>query len=302
MYNYNHLYYFYIAAKLEGITKAAAHLNTSQPSLSYQIKTLEEQIKKQLFIKKGRKLYLTEDGQIVYNYCKRMFEISEEMQDYLKGGSRLLSGYLRIGISPDIERPFIADVISSTVKSLSRSDLPVISMISENNADMANALRLQKIDLLITHTPTYDEDFELLATVNMPVGLVASPRLAESLGLREDATMIDILRKSSKKLILPSAKLKLRQEIDLYMQKKKVNMHMIFESDMLASMARVVFDGIGVAFLPIPYIKKELRSGTIKLFPYTKVGLWQHKLTMIVRKNKKNSFFIERLMQLIKDS
>jgi LysR family transcriptional regulator, transcriptional activator of nhaA len=302
MYNYNHLYYFYIAAKLEGITKAAEHLNTSQPSLSYQIKTLEEQLKKKLFLKKGRNLCLTDEGQIVYNYCKRMFEVSEEMEEYLKGESRLRHGYLRIGISPDIERPFIADIISSTIKSLGRVDLPVISMISENNSDMANSLRLQKIDLLITHTPTYDENFELLTTVNLPVGLVASPRLAESLGLRENASILEILRKSSKKLILPSAKIKLRSEIDLFMQKKKVNMHMIFESDMLASMARVVFDGVGVAFLPIPYIQNELKKNTIKLYPSTKVGLWQHKLTMIVRKNKKHSFFIERLMQLIQDA
>lgn len=302
MYNYNHLYYFYIAAKSEGITKAAEYLNTSQPSLSAQIKTLEAQLKRKLFVKRGRKLFLTEDGHIVFNYCKRMFEITEEMDEFLKGGSRLRSGYLRIGISQDIERPFIADAISATVKSLNRNDLPVISMVSESNSEITSALRLQKIDVLITHTPIYDDDFEVIATVNLPIGLVASGKLADSLGLKEGAPVVDILKKSSKKLVLPSSKLKLRQEIDLYLQRKKINMHMIFESDMLASMARLIFDGVGVAFLPIPYIKKELQRNTIKLYPYTKTGLWQHKLTVVARKNKKNSFFTERLVAVLKES
>lgn len=299
MYNYNHLYYFYLAAKLEGISKAATHLNTSQPSLSYQIKTLEEQLKKKLFVKRGRRLSLTEDGQVVFNYCKRMFEISDEMQDFLKGRSRQVSGNLRIGISPDIERPYIADVISAAVKSLNRSDLPMISLISENNADMANALKLQQIDLLITHTPTYDEDFEILTTINMPVVLVAAAKLADSLGMSPRVSTLENLKRSSRKLILPSAKLKLRQEIDLYLQGKRMNMHLIFESDMLASMSRLIVDGMGVAFLPLPYIEKDLKKNNLVVFPSTKVGLWSHKLTVIVRKNKKNSFFIERLVQLL---
>ena len=65
MFNYNHLYYFYITAKLKGVTVAALQLNTSQPSLSSQIKNLETALKRKLFRKSGRNIELTEDGKRV---------------------------------------------------------------------------------------------------------------------------------------------------------------------------------------------------------------------------------------------
>lgn len=54
MYNYNHLYYFYSTVKFGGVTLAAKHLCISQPSLSSQLKVLEESLQIKLFNKVGR--------------------------------------------------------------------------------------------------------------------------------------------------------------------------------------------------------------------------------------------------------
>ena len=81
--NYNHLFYFYITAKLEGVTAAAKYLNTSQSSLSIQINTLEETLGKDLFHKAGRRMELTDTGRELYQYCRRAFDIFNEMFDQL---------------------------------------------------------------------------------------------------------------------------------------------------------------------------------------------------------------------------
>ena len=67
MINYNHVYYFYEVARFNSITKAAQHLRLSQPSLSIQIKTLEQQIGFKLIEKKGRNIALTDLGQRLYS-------------------------------------------------------------------------------------------------------------------------------------------------------------------------------------------------------------------------------------------
>ena len=51
MYNFNHLYYFYVTAKSGGVNAAAQHLRISQPSLSSQLKVLERSLDLRLFEK-----------------------------------------------------------------------------------------------------------------------------------------------------------------------------------------------------------------------------------------------------------
>ena len=81
MYNFNHLYYFYMTVKSGGVTIAAKHLSVSQPSLSGQLRVLEEFLQIKLFKKVGRKNELTREGSMVFGYCRQMFELSQEMHE-----------------------------------------------------------------------------------------------------------------------------------------------------------------------------------------------------------------------------
>lgn len=60
-------------------------LHLSHPTLSAQIKTLEHQLGEQLFVKLGRKLTLTETGQIVFRYADEIFRLGGEMIEVEKG-------------------------------------------------------------------------------------------------------------------------------------------------------------------------------------------------------------------------
>ena len=66
MYNFNHLYYFYITARSGGVNVAAKHLRISQPSLSSQLRVLERALDVRLFQKVGRQNQLTQTGSIIY--------------------------------------------------------------------------------------------------------------------------------------------------------------------------------------------------------------------------------------------
>src|SRR5688572_7475992 len=83
--NYNHLYYFWIVAREGGIARAAEELMVSQPTISIQIRELEQAVGHRLFDRggRGRALELTDAGRIAFNYANEIFPLAQEMTDAL---------------------------------------------------------------------------------------------------------------------------------------------------------------------------------------------------------------------------
>ncbi len=69
---------FYIAAQTLSITKTAKKLHLSQPSVSIQIKDLEDSLNVRLFDRISRKISLTDAGQVFYEYSGRIISLIEE--------------------------------------------------------------------------------------------------------------------------------------------------------------------------------------------------------------------------------
>ncbi|NVB39714.1 transcriptional activator NhaR [Pseudenhygromyxa sp. WMMC2535] len=81
--NYHHLLYFWMVAKEGSIASAAKRLHVSQPTISTQIRTLEEHLEIALFDRSGRRLALTEAGQVALRYAEEIFSLGREMVDVL---------------------------------------------------------------------------------------------------------------------------------------------------------------------------------------------------------------------------
>ena len=82
--NFHHLRYFWTVAKTESVRKAAEQLHVSQPSISAQLKLLEETLGQKLFQRSGRNLVLTEVGQLVLSYADEIFSIGRELMSAVK--------------------------------------------------------------------------------------------------------------------------------------------------------------------------------------------------------------------------
>ncbi|HYQ30145.1 MAG TPA: LysR family transcriptional regulator, partial [Polyangiaceae bacterium] len=79
--NYHHLLYFWMAAREGGVTRAAKKLRLAQPTVSEQIKRLEELLGNPLFERKGRTLALTEFGRTIFGYADEIFSLGRELMD-----------------------------------------------------------------------------------------------------------------------------------------------------------------------------------------------------------------------------
>jgi LysR family transcriptional activator of nhaA len=82
--NYHHLLYFWIVAREGSVTRAAAELRLGQPTISAQIRTLEESLGEKLFTRVGRNLALTDVGRLVFRFADEIFSLGRELLDTLK--------------------------------------------------------------------------------------------------------------------------------------------------------------------------------------------------------------------------
>ena len=90
--NYHHLYYFWTVARTGSITRASEELRLSAPTISAQLRTLEEALEERLFMRSGRKLVLTDVGHAVFAYADQIFKTGRRLLDTVKdrrGGSPL---------------------------------------------------------------------------------------------------------------------------------------------------------------------------------------------------------------------
>ncbi|RYZ32947.1 MAG: transcriptional activator NhaR, partial [Myxococcaceae bacterium] len=83
--NYHHLLYFWTVARAGSIAKASEELHLAQPTISTQIKLLEESLGHQLFERKGRKLVLSDVGRTVMRYADEIFRLGNELKNVVSG-------------------------------------------------------------------------------------------------------------------------------------------------------------------------------------------------------------------------
>ena len=95
---------FSITAELENFTKAAQHLNLSQPSVSAQIQSLERRLGTKLFHRAGRHISLTEAGHVLLPLAREMVQLSIHIEEAMASVSGAAVGHLKLGCSTAIGR------------------------------------------------------------------------------------------------------------------------------------------------------------------------------------------------------
>ena len=90
--------YFYAVCKYENYTKAAAELFVSQPAVSQAIKELEGECGMPLFVRQGKKLFLTDEGRVLMAEVGIILRQVEHLQSSISGAG-LSRSYVRLGLS-----------------------------------------------------------------------------------------------------------------------------------------------------------------------------------------------------------
>lgn len=295
MYNFNHLYYFYVTAKAGGVTAAAGHLRISQPSLSSQIKVLEGSLGLKLFQKTGRTVELTREGLVIYAYCRQMFEISEDMSEALQKKVPSATRRIHIGVSDEVDRTFVVEVISLFLKTQSLTERPKVSVVSGTHAQLVERLKFREIDIMISELAMTDPDLMNLSRAEVPVALVCSSRWkmkSKGKNLSAKGAIGEIIGGEVAQWVLPSGRFKLRAEIDRFFEANQLKGRVVFESDVMGSLVRSVVDEIGLAFLPLLYIGREIRERSLRVLG-PRSGYWKYRVWLVCSRQNYNDTLIQ---------
>ncbi|MFO1500791.1 MAG: LysR family transcriptional regulator [Verrucomicrobiota bacterium] len=96
--NYHHLRYFWTVAKEGSLARAAAKLHVAQPSISEQVRELEDALGEKLFRREGRNNKLTDAGQMAFGYADEIFALGRELMNAIKQrpSARVLRFYVGV--------------------------------------------------------------------------------------------------------------------------------------------------------------------------------------------------------------
>ena len=107
------LRYFLEVAREENITKAANYLHVSQPTLSRQLKDLEDELGKRLFIRSNHNIKLTDEGMLLRKRAEDIIDMVDKTTDEFKALDEFVGGDIRIGCPESQGMEIIIKIVKS---------------------------------------------------------------------------------------------------------------------------------------------------------------------------------------------
>ncbi|RMH04318.1 MAG: transcriptional activator NhaR [Nitrospirae bacterium] len=250
--NFNHLFYFWMVAREGSILRACQRLHLAQPTVSTQIKALEQSLNEKLFQREGRRLVLTEAGQIVYRYAEDMFELSQEFQSILKGQPTGRPLRLKVGIA-DVLPKRIAYLLLEPLMEL---PYPIRLVCYESEPRrLLSDLAAHSLDVVMTDAPplpTFKSHAHCHLLGQSSVTLLATPALARQYKKKFPASLQDA------PFLLPTLNTFLRRAIEDWFDEKNLEPTVVGEFEDSALLMSFGQDGRGI--IPVhTIIEKDIR-------------------------------------------
>ena len=150
MLNYRHLHYFWSVAKCGGITRASERLHLTPQTLSGQLGQFEQQLGRPLFRRVGRRMELTETGELALSYAEEMFQVGAELEEMLSRRPEQRRLPFRVGIADAVPKT-IAHRLLSPALSLPE---PVRLLCRADRLDRLLAeLAIHRLDMVLADRP-----------------------------------------------------------------------------------------------------------------------------------------------------
>lgn len=151
--NYELYKIFYYTAINKSISKTAEILLISQPAVSYQIKTLEEELGMTLFVRTKKGVTLTDEGKVLFEYISKGIEAFTNGENALTNLKNLDYGNIRIGASTTVSKHVLMPYLEVFHKKYPNIEINITNSLTE---ELLKDLRNGNLDILILNLPMED--------------------------------------------------------------------------------------------------------------------------------------------------
>lgn len=284
---------FYYVAKNESVSRAANELSISQPAISKSIKTLEEQINTNLFIRKRDGVELTEAGETIYKKIKEAMDLIGSAENDLEVLTSMESGVINIGASKTILHEFLMPYIKSF-----HNKYPKISIriFTDKTSDLIRKSKMGLIDVIFTNLPfNLPREFEIFKLMDLHDCLVANDTFSEYKNKKlqkKDLENLPLL------ILTKGATTRIRFDDFCFENDIKINPTMEFGSNTLIK--EFTEAGFGIGLLTEEHVKEDLNNN--KLFKLNIDLPLKEKYLGMVYNTENKSLVTKNFVKYIKNS
>ena len=248
--NYHHLFYFHAVVREGGVAAAARKLRISHPTVSTQLRLLEEALGEPLFERGGRTLVLTDAGRFVADYAQEIFSLGKELLDGVRTRPTARAPRLAIGISDPVPK-----LVARRLLATYDTHVPPVRLTvrQASTPELVTDLLAHRLDAVLTDAagPASAEVFDHFLG-ECGTTFFAAPSLAKALRKSDRATEPFPALLDGAPLLLPGPESALRRALEDYFAAKDVHPRVVAEIDDSALVKVFGQDGAGVFAGPTP--------------------------------------------------
>ena len=249
------LRYFQCVAEVETFSLAAIKLGVSQPSISRQIRSLENELGLRLFYRHGRGVALTEAGRKLYHMAVPLVQQLNNIVEELCEDSTEPSGAVSIGMPSSIIGTMGSAVVHRFLLDYPKATLKLY--------EGPSGLLLEKLEGALL-------DIAILYESRRGSNMLVEPLLEEDLFLitppsvlRGEGPDVSIEEVEKAPLILPSPLSGLRRSVDRVMQANGLGLNLVLEMHSVTTIKNLVERAVGFAVFPFGIVHREIADGRL---------------------------------------
>lgn len=273
---------FNIAAKTLSITKTAKKMHLSQPSVSIQIKDLEDSLNVKLFERINRKITLTDAGKVFYSYSEKLLNLIEEINAVMNQFSSGDVGKLILGTSNTVGIYVLPKYLGEFKDMYPKTEM---SMTILNRQEALEQCISGELDFAFLQDPPKHSDLQAEFFMKDELVIVCSPK--HRWASKGHLTLKMITSEPNEPIILREEGSGTRGLIEYVIKRFGIQKNVTMEMSSSEGIKRAVEANLGVAVLSRNVIKTEVKNGSLVALPIKDLNT---KRDFYIVHNKKRKF------------
>lgn len=276
--NLKHLQFFVEVARTEHMAQAAENLGISQPSLSYAIKSIEDELGVALFEKDGRNIKLSVYGKIYLDYVTKSLNDLKTGYDYIAELVNANVGHINLGFTYTMGQELIPHIIREFKNDEANANI-TFSLKQGVTNDLITELGNDELDLVVASKPTLKVlNTELNSTHLLDQQVLAAVSYENPLAKQKSVTLAELAQYP---FVLYSEHSGFRPILNSIFEENMIDPDVVLEADEDHTIIGFVHWNYGVAIVPsLP----QLDQSYVKLLPITDENI-PHPIYLFTKAN-----------------
>jgi DNA-binding transcriptional LysR family regulator len=274
--DFDQLETFLEVARLSSFSRAAERRFRTQPAISSQIRSLEEEVGAKLLDRSGGKVSLTAAGKLFQQYAEQTVQSRKDIFAAVAEMERVPRGELVVAanegtclyILPEVFAEFKKQYPAVSVNIDRKESAKILESIIDNSVDFG-VVSLPVTDSRLTVVPIHRDELVVITAPGHPLGRLKAAPTAEI---------------AKYPLLVPETG-RTREAIEQLFQEQRLKPNISMELDSSELLKRFVEAGVGVGFIARSNVQEDLRAGVLAALPLADSSI-RRDLALVFRKDK----------------